>query len=369
MIRRLLYLNGLAAFSAVLYHATGWGFTAMFWWTDRYRSVSVPNFDQLGGASYFSIRAIEQLVIVAIPAFLFVSGFFVAFATGRSHRTVSWNIIGVRVKNIIIPYLVWSVVAIGMLFAFGERFSAGQIVKMLAFGETQPPYYYVPLLIQLYLLSPLVVLWAKSEWKSLLVVAALLQLLAVGVRNFGILNLDVPAVQSINWLGRSWFFPSHIFWFSAGIVVSFHLKPLKMQAMRFRWWLLAGTIIAYLAGIAEWEMLFKLSGQQWIASQETLVDGVYSIFFMLTFIGFDKMPLPAAKQIGDIGVKSFGIYLIHAPVLAVASKIIYHVAPWVLGYQILYQAILVALGLGIPLMLMWMVKKSPAHPYYQYLFG
>ncbi len=365
MIRRLLYLNGLAAFSAVLYHATGWGFTAMFWWTDRYRSVSVPNFDQLGGATYFGIRAIEQLVIVAIPAFLFVSGFFVAFAAGRTHRTVGWNIVGVRVKNIVIPYLVWSAVAMGMLVAFGERFSALKVVQMLAFGETEPPYYYVPLLIQLYLLSPLLVLWAKSEWKSLLVVTALVQLLAVGVRNAGIVNVDV----GLDWLGRSWFFPGHIFWFSAGIVVSFHLKQLKTLTARVKWWLVAGTVVAYLAGIVEWEILFKLSGQQWIASQETLVDGIYSIFFMLAFIGFDNMPLPAAKKIGEIGVKSFGIYLIHSPVLALASKIIYHLTPWMLGYQIVYQSVLVVLGLGVPLLLMWLVKKSPAHPYYQYLFG
>ena len=369
MIRRLLYLNGLAAFSAVLYHATGWGFTAMFWWTDRYRPVSVPNFDQLGGISYFSIRAIEQMVTVAIPAFLFVSGFFVAFAAGRTHRTVSWNIVGVRVKNIAIPYLVWSLLIIGAAMVLGARYSGVKIAQMLAFGETEPPYYYVPLLIQLYLLSPLIVLWAKAEWKSLLGVTALVQLVAVGVRNAGILPLDIPALNALGWLGRSWFFTSHIFWFSAGVVVSFHLKPMKMLTARFKWWLVAGTIIAYLAGIAEWEMLFRLSGQQWIASQETLVDGVYSIFFMLTFIAFDGMPLPAAKRIGDIGVKSFGIYLIHSPVLAVASKIIYHVTPWMLGYQIIYQSVLVALGLGVPLFLMWLVKKSPAHPYYQYLFG
>jgi len=341
----------------------------MFWWTDRYQAVSVPNFDRLGGVSYFSIRAIEQLVIVAIPAFLFVSGFFVAFAAGRTHRTVGWNIVGVRVKNIIIPYLVWSAVAMGMLVTFGERFSALKVVQMLAFGETEPPYYYVPLLIQLYLLSPLLVLWAKNKWKSLLVVTVLIQLLAIGVRNLGILSVDISFLQSVSWLGRSWFFPGHIFWFSAGIVVSFHLKQLKALTTRFKWWLVAGTAIAYFAGIVEWEMLFKLSGQPWIASQETLVDGIYSIFFMLAFIGFDDMPLPAAKKIGEIGVKSFGIYLIHSPVLALASKIIYHLTPWMLGYQIIYQSVLVALGLGVPLLLMGWVKKSPAHPYYQYLFG
>jgi len=46
----------------------------MFWWTDRYLPVSVPNFDQFGGPSYYFYRVLEQLVIFMIPAFFFVSG-------------------------------------------------------------------------------------------------------------------------------------------------------------------------------------------------------------------------------------------------------------------------------------------------------
>jgi len=369
MIRRLLYLNGIAAISAVLFHATGWGYTAMFWWTDRYRHVSVPNFDQFGGLTYFSIRAIEQFVIVAIPAFLFVSGFFIAFATGRTQKTIGWNIVGVKVKNLAIPYLVWSVLALMMLFALGERFSAAQIARMLVFGETQPPYYYVPLLIQLYLLSPLIVPLAKKHWGWLLIITAIIQSVATGMRYGSNIGLDASWLAGLNWFSRSWFFPGHLFWFSAGVAASFHLAEVKAFAARFRWGLLALTIVAFIGGMAEWELILKLSGQPWIASQETLVDGVYSIFFMLTFIGFNKMPLPANKTISDIGTKSFGIYLIHAPVLMLTARVIYHVVPWLLAYQVIYLPLLVIVGLAVPVLLMAFVKRSPAHPYYQYLFG
>lgn len=369
MIRRLLYLNGLAAIAAVLFHATGWGYTAMFWWTDRYRMVSVPNFDQLNSLAYFGTRFVEQIVIVAIPAFLFVSGFFIAFATGRSQHTIGWNLIGARVKNLLIPYLIWSVIVIGLLFALGERYSASQIIRMLTFGETQPPYYYVPLLIQLYLLSPLLVPWAKNKSLWLLMVTALIQLTIISFRNAGYSGIDISMPPAVDWVIQSWFFPGHLFWFSAGLVVSFHLKAIKTWAERFKWWLLALTIVTFVAGMIEWEVLFHLSGQPWIASEETLVDSFYSIFFMLTFIAFDRMPLPGAKQIGDIGTKSFGIYLIHSPVLTIVARVIYHVMPALLAYQILYQPLLVVAGLAIPMGLMVLVKKSPAHPYYQYLFG
>ena len=105
MIRRLLLLNGFAAIGAVLYHATGWGYTAMFWWTDRYLPVDVPDFSQLGSVAYFSLRLVEQLIIFSIPSFLFVSGFFIAFATGKSQQTVSLKIVGTRIKKFGDPLL------------------------------------------------------------------------------------------------------------------------------------------------------------------------------------------------------------------------------------------------------------------------
>ena len=72
MIRRLLLLNGLAAISAVIYHATGWGFTAMFWWTDQYLPISVPDFSQLGSVSYYALRLVEQILYsVSHPSCLY----------------------------------------------------------------------------------------------------------------------------------------------------------------------------------------------------------------------------------------------------------------------------------------------------------
>jgi surface polysaccharide O-acyltransferase-like enzyme len=109
MVKRLLILNGVAIVAAVLYHTTGWGFTALFWWTDRYLPVPVPNFEQLGGTVYYVLRFLEQLVIFAIPAFLFVSGYFVAVAAGRTQKTVNWKLIRSRIINLAIPFVLWSV--------------------------------------------------------------------------------------------------------------------------------------------------------------------------------------------------------------------------------------------------------------------
>ena len=46
MNKRLLMLSGLAITAVAVNHAANWGFIALFWWTDRYRAVAVPNYDQ-----------------------------------------------------------------------------------------------------------------------------------------------------------------------------------------------------------------------------------------------------------------------------------------------------------------------------------
>lgn len=369
MIRRLIYLNGIAVLSAVLYHASGWGFTAMFWWTDRYLPVSVPNFDQFGSVSYYGLRMVEQLVIFAIPAFLFVSGFFIAFATGRKHHTVPRNIVGVRIKNLLIPYLIWSILIIGVELLQGRGDSALQVLKKLAFGGAAPPYYFVPLLCQLYLLAPFIVPIARNSWKRLLIVTALIQFGAVGLRYVGLLDLQSPLLQQLAGLTPTWFFPANIFWFTFGIVAGFHLTQLKGWVFQIRWGLAAGAVIFFVLGLVEWELLLNWSPLDWLPATETVIDNFYSMTVLLSFIAFESVALPFFKQIGELGPKSFGIYLVHSPVLEFSARVIYHVVPGLLAYQILFQLALVVLGLGVPLLLMALVKRSPARGLYVYLFG
>jgi membrane-bound acyltransferase YfiQ involved in biofilm formation len=185
-----------------------------------------------------------------------------------------------------------------------------------------------------------------------------------------ILGVDSSLIEQLSFLLPSWFFPGLAFWFSIGMVIGFHLQELKvllsMVDRRVLLTLLAGL---FLAGMLEWEFLLRLSGQDWIAPRDTLIDAFYSGVFILTYISFDDSRYPLTSEIGGLGTKSFGIYLVHAPVLEYSARMIYHFAPLLMAYQVLFLPILIALGLGIPLLLMTAVKKSPAKLSYSYLFG
>jgi len=369
MVKKLLYLNGLAALGAVLYHASGWGFIAMFWWTDRYRPVSVPNFDQMNSLSYFSLRFVEQFIIFAIPAFIFVSGYFLAFATGRSRNTVGWDVIFNRVKKFLIPYILWSLIMIALDGILGASLSPGRIAVALVTGAATPAFYFIPVLIQLSLISPFLIPIARDHWKMLLLGAGLIQFSISAIRYTQILGLDIPALDPILFLTHTWLFPTFIFWFVLGITFGLHNQQLKLLFHHWRWVALAGWVSFLALGMIEWETLLRLSGKDWIPPQETLLDYLYALCFLITFLAFDQFPLWLHRKVDYIGSRSFGIYLAHSLILILASKGIYHLAPFLLQYQILFQPILISLGLAIPLAIMQAMTNSPARRYYSWFFG
>jgi len=369
MVRRLLILNGLAILGAVVNHSSGWGFTALFWWTDRYRGGAVPDFSELGGGSYYALRAMEQLIIFSIPAFLFVSGFFVAFATGRRRHNVGWNVIGNRIKYLVIPYLLWSVTIFLWKGIEGTVDTPGGYFKQLLLGRAAGPYYYVPLIIQFFLMSLVVVPWMRSHWKPVLLSAGLIQCGALASRYPTILGWDFAPAAWIGGATPGFLFPQTVFWFFFGVYVGFHLEEFKTWLGRWKRVFLPLTAILAVLALFEWEVLFRLSGREWLPPGVTLLDSLYAGCFILTFVAYENARVPARRRLGDLGVASFGIYLMHAPVLELVSRTAYHFMPRLLAHQILFQPALIIAGLGIPMLLMYMVNRSPARPYYKFIFG
>lgn len=370
MIRRLLQLNGISILGVILFHAAGWGFVALYAWQERYAASVAPGFDPTGSAAYFALRLMEQLAVFAIPAFLFVSGYFVAFATRRDQRTVGWNVIGARIKGLLIPYLIWSTLLFILTAVQGQVYSLPQYVVGFLTGQANPAYYYVPLLIQFYLLAPLLVPLARNHWRLLLLVTALIQL-AVQLLYFPTLyNVAAPAaLEPFVDAFPKWLFPVRIFWFSLGMVAGFHLAELKALLARIKWPALVTAVVLIPLGMGEWETILRLSNQPLLAHRETLLDTIYSLAVLASFLAFDKARLPLARQLEDLGARSFGIYLVHSPVMEFTARGLYHLAPWVLAQQFLFQPLIIVAGLGVPLLLMALVDRSPARKFYKYLFG
>ncbi len=368
MAKRLLTLNGLAILGVIINHAVGWGYVAMFWWVHRYSSQASPNFDQLYSAPYFAMRFLEQLIIPSIPAFLLVSGYFIAFAAGKKEH-VEWKFILSRLRYLAIPFAIWTTIMLVYNISQGERFDIPGILAIYFLGQATPAFYFVPLLVSLYVISPWIMRFARANWKLLLIVSALVQILTQSGKYPLMLEMNIPGKDFLNLVTSGWFFPGHIFWFSLGIVLGLQQNTIKSILQRIRF-ILLGLLPAFFAiGMLEWEWLLSISNREWIGPRETLVDNMYSLVFIGFLIGVINLKVPFQHWLGDLGPKSFGIYLSHSLILSLSAKGFYHLAPQLLSVPILFLVVLFLLGLGVPLLMMEITRRSPLKKYYVYFFG
>jgi len=159
-----------------------------------------------------------------------------------------------------------------------------------------------------------------------------------------------------------------VFWFSLGLVIAFHRNEFKkfFEIKPIIWISLA--IVLFSLGIIEWEWLTKLSGLNWIETRETLIDALYASTVLFLILS-TKKTLPVRNSVEKIGAQSFGIYLAHIPVMEYLARGIYHFAPRLLSQTILFAFIIAFFGLGLPLLAMWVFRKTFLNRVYGYVFG
>lgn len=372
MLKRLLLLNGLAIVGVVCSHAAEWVYLSMFWWTDRYLPVTVPNYDQIGSLSYYAIVVFQKIGVFAVPAFLFTSGFFVAYAA-RGKSAFTWKMVGVRLKNLLIPCLIWSIVIFAGEFLQGITYPPLEYVRRLLVGDAVPAYYYVFLLCQMYLLSPLLAPLAKKHGRLLLLVTGFMLLGVIGLFYAKLYSelggIEMPLVDNIISLIPSRVFVRFIFFFVLGMVAGFHLKQFKQWLHRYRWVLLAIVLVSAPLAILETEWIFRTTGEDWRGGVFTITGAAYAVSFILAFMAFEQVSLPFSKGLYELGKSSYGIYLLHSTVLVFFARALQKYAPWLLAYQVVFLWVLVILATGVPFFFMKAVAKSPMRKYYRYLFG
>ena len=359
MIRRLLALNGLAAIAVAFHHAAAYGFLALFNWTDAYRDVVVPNYDMIGSPAYYYLLGVRLLIgSYAIPAFLIVSGFYVAFASDENGR-MAWKAIWTRTKKFIAPFVIWTLFFFAMQRALPRNLN-----------DILRAYYYIPLIIQLYLLAPWLGPLAKKHWRLFLLLTFLIQFVAEGASYLRLLGVEAAWVQTIITLTPSWFFPSRLFFFAIGLVLGFQRKLFGDWLKQQRYALLAALILFAVLSFVEYLWVDQQIGDRWLGPSFIGVSRtIYAILFCFVVLAFDKVKLPLEKRLGEFGTISLGIYLVNTPAIYLTSSLIYQQTPSVLGQQILYQPILTAAGLFLPFMLIKLFNRPRLKRYLPLLFG
>lgn len=372
MNKRLLILSGFAIIAVVANHSSQVGFLAMIWWADQFNPVMVPNYDQIGSLSYYLLVAEQKLALFSVPSFLFISGIFISYASRGSQSRLSWNVVRNRVFSLIPPYLIWTTVYYLSEFIIGNQQSISEYVMgIITIGNS--PYFFVPLLIAYYLISPFLINLAKNHWKILLGFAALLLFAAIA-RSYLTLYVAITGMQGLSFTPYLAFlstqFVEYFFYYAFGLVAGFQLAELKSSLFRIRWILLAAVIFFGVLAVLEAEWVYQtIEMVSWRSRTLTLPTALYAISFILCFLAFDQTPIPFSTQLYRIGAATLGIYLMHMSILIFIPKIIYNLIPGVMEYQFIFQPILIAASVGIPLLVMELTRRSPLRRYYRVLFG
>lgn len=361
LLKRLLLLASIAICLLPVHHATGFGFQAMFDWTDRYLPVDVPNYDQIGSPAFYMMVLIQQLDYFALPAFMLVTGFFLAtFAASGNPRTVGWKTAFARSRAFFIPWLVWT--AIFFLF-FARRFPAG-------LDDLFDRYYYVVLVIAYSLSAPILIPIARDRWKPLLASCAAIEVAIFTLRYLRTFDVEIPVFHAWFEFWPRWLPPTFLLWVVMGMVVGFHQQEFLALVRRYKWFLAGGAIVFAALTMVEYLIVAQITGSAWLGPYwGGIARLIYTPFVLTAFFAFDQIRIPFTETITSLGGKTLGIYLVHSRVMHLVAILMYRLTPDVLGNQLLYQSILIVSGMGGALLIMELVRRSPVRKYHRYLFG
>jgi fucose 4-O-acetylase-like acetyltransferase len=200
--------------------------------------------------------------------------------------------------------------------------------------------------------------------------SAFLQYGAEVVRYLKAVEVTFPGLDFLVRVTPQWFFPTHLFYFTLGMVFGMHITEASKWLTRHKWQLLFVVVASAALTLVEHKLVAGLMGQEWMGRTfDTFARLTYAATFSLCFVAFHESPFPYSKEVADIGARSLGIYFMNTPVIFVAGTLFYHFTPWLLTMPLLYFAIQTVLGFGLPYLITEIVRRTPLRRIQGYAFG
>jgi fucose 4-O-acetylase-like acetyltransferase len=341
MNRQYGALSGVAIFLIVLNHSIHFGLQV----------------SPVEGVWYKALVVLEALGGFAVPAFLFVSGAFVAYAAPE----FSGTFVRSSLERILWPYLIWSGVVYVLYYTLaGERLPVTGYLKNLLVGY---PYHFVPLLVFWYLAAPGLVWIGRRRPVLLLAGIAVWQTYLLVVRSPALLGLDGPLPRWAAAATPPVLFTSMSEWgiyFPLGLVLSLHGSALKPRLQRWRPAAAAAMLALFGLGLMN---AFGLVQAPWARLAAPI-----PLMFLLPTI--DRTSIPLLDSFEWLGRRSYGVYLTHFVIIngivLVLAKTPLH--PERVPFLIFPAFLAAALGLSLAVMEA-MSQMTPGRRLYRHVFG
>jgi surface polysaccharide O-acyltransferase-like enzyme len=300
---------------------------------------------------------LQALGVFAVPAFLFVSGAFLAYAASE----YSVALIRANLARLLWPYAVWSIAFYAVLFAVADiRYSAGGYLKNLAVGY---PYHFVPLLAFWYLTAPLLVWILRRRAGLFLGGLAAYQILLLAWRFPGLFISGTSLPAWFSMLAPPVLFTPLSDWaiyFPLGLAVGLHATSLKARLERLRPLTLSLALACFLLGLLN---AFGIVDAPWARFAAPLP-------LMLVLPTITRAAVPFVDRLELLGRRSYGIYLAHYLAMFLAVSVAQRAGLRLEGQALVLFPAVLLVGLGAPLLMMRLVgKHGLTRPAYRYVFG
>jgi len=298
---------------------------------------------------WFVTNLIRSLMYFCVPVFFMISG---ATLFDYKEKYSTREFFKKRVKKVIIPFLVWSIIALIYCILMGKveikNLTVVEILNGILNAKYQDVYWYFPVIISIYFCIPLFASINKKMKKSILSFLA--------VSGF-ILNFFIPFIISIFNLNiyfplKSYVCLNYILYFIVGYLLSKY--ELKKKYIYF----------IYLLGIIS--LLAQIFGTYYFS--------INSGTIVQTFLGYDKLPcflysisiftfvknyssyitknIILCKIVSFLNKYTFSIYLIHMYVREICVRFL-HLNTLSIKYMIFMPIPIIIICIGIT----WVLRK------------
>jgi peptidoglycan/LPS O-acetylase OafA/YrhL len=302
-----------------------------------------------------------------------LSGFVLALKYKRIDSVRSFY--GKRMKAILPPYLVFSLVYLLLAASYGTTITLHHAAFAIATASSESHMWFIALILQLYLLFPFLIgiydRLPANRMLLFLVGALLIQSLWNVLR---IVVLHSAPFQGSFPLDR--FFASNLFYFAVGIVIGRHFESVQGATFlksRFVW--LAALLVALLTAVSSLSLIVALvaygSYADAPASHFLIPVLLEPVLFLCTAWLLLRVAIYLARKRGhaahvlsELGINSLGVYLIHYFYLLVLVSLVerLHITSdnWIF-FPIVFVGTVVLSLASIKLLSYW--------PYSELLFG
>ncbi len=298
--------------------------------------------------------SIVQLSTFSVPLFIFVSGLVLTynyFDTDINYVTF----IEKRFGFVLIPYIFWSCIYILYKINGYNNLNIITILKKIIFGNAEVHLYFIVLIVQFYLLFPLILRFIKKTkkyQKELLILCFIFNLLIISLYyyQFNYLKERYMMILFIFW----------IFYFIFGSILSLNLDYFKTN--------LSQISLNYLSIIFFWvflyldisyfnDGLFSRIGPQ-VFRPQLFIYATLCIIIILKFIygsKFNGNINIIKKGLKLLGKNSFGIYLSHILFLNISVLIFRFIK--VINTDYYYNILLFMFVLIMSLLFVLMIRR------------